>query len=81
MTQDFETGDYKLSRAMTDYWCNFAKTGKPGGGSVPVWEPFTAAAPMTLVLDEKQISNQDMREISMLDDHVRLQHKQILGNW
>jgi para-nitrobenzyl esterase len=81
MAQDFDIEDYKLSRAMTDYWCNFAKTGNPNGVSVPVWEPFTAAAPMTLVLDEKQISNQEMREVSMLDDHVRLQHRQILGNW
>lgn len=81
MAKEFETGDYKLSRAMTDYWCNFAKTGNPNGASVPVWEAFTAEVPMTLILDEKQISNQNMSEVFMLDDHVRLQHKQILGNW
>lgn len=81
MSQDFEMGDYKLSRAMTDYWCNFAKTGNPNGATVPVWNPFTADAPMTLVLDEKQMKNQDLGEVYLLDEHVRLQHRQILGNW
>ncbi len=78
MTEGFEVGDYTLSRAMTDYWCNFAKTGNPNGASVPEWLPFTKENPMTLILDEKRINNRDMSDVYMLDAHVRLQHKQFM---
>lgn len=78
MTPEFGTGDYALSRAMTDYWCNFARTGNPNGNTVPEWLPFTKEAPMTLNLDEKHIFNRDMSDVYLLDDHVSLQHKQYL---
>ena len=39
----FEDHDYELSRIMSAYWANFAKTGNPNGGPVPLWEPYTAA--------------------------------------
>lgn len=78
MSQEFDVRDYALSRSMTDYWCNFAKTGDPNGATVSYWEPFTRDTPMTLILDEKQICNQDMSDVCLLDDHVRLQHKQMM---
>lgn len=79
MSPEFHVGDYALSRAMTDYWCNFAKTGDPNGASVPVWTPFTKETPMTLILDEKQICMQDMCDEELLDEHVRLQHKEFMN--
>jgi len=33
-----EEKDYELSNQMTDYLCNFAKTGNPNGENLPVWE-------------------------------------------
>lgn len=78
MTQEFNVGDYALSRAMTDYWCNFARVGDPNGLSVPVWVPFTKETPMTLTLDERQILSQDMSDVYLLDEHVELQHRQIM---
>lgn len=42
--------DYDLSRAMVRYWANFAKTGDPNGGELPVWEPYTAANRRTMNL-------------------------------
>ena len=30
--------DYELSNQMTDYLCNFAKTGNPNGGNLPTWD-------------------------------------------
>ena len=36
-----EEKDYELSNQMTDYLCNFAKTGNPNGDALPVWETAT----------------------------------------
>ncbi len=36
----FTGKDFELSRAMADYWCNFAKTGDPNGGELPLWESY-----------------------------------------
>lgn len=76
MTPEFCVGDYALSRAMTAYWCNFAKTGNPNGANVPEWLPFTEAAPMTLFMDEKEIVNNALKDIPLLEEHVKLQIKQ-----
>jgi para-nitrobenzyl esterase len=34
----FEKRDEELSHQMTDYLCNFAKTGNPNGDGLPSWE-------------------------------------------
>ncbi len=78
MSKEFSRDDYVLSRAMTDYWCNFAKTGDPNGETVPKWRPFTEGEPMTLVLGEQHISNRDMSNLDLLEEHVNLQHKQFM---
>ena len=33
----FEQHDWQLSDTMTDYLCNFAKTGNPNGENLPLW--------------------------------------------
>ena len=37
--------DWALSDAIGAYWTNFAKTGDPNGGDLPVWPAFTEVAP------------------------------------
>ena len=44
-----EEKDYELSNQMTDYLCNFAKTGNPNGDTLPVWE--TAATEKNKVMN------------------------------
>lgn len=34
----FKEKDYQLSDVMTDYLCNFAKTGNPNGDNLPQWD-------------------------------------------
>ena len=43
----FTGADYDLSRQMTDWWVNFARTGEPGDG----WTVFTAGNPAVNVID------------------------------
>ncbi len=44
-----EDKDYELSNQMTDYLCNFAKSGNPNGEKLPVWE--TAATEKNKVMN------------------------------
>ena len=51
--EGFTDYDYKLSEILTDYWCNFAKTGNPNGENLPEWPLYTAEHPVSFhVTDE-----------------------------
>ena len=74
---DFVMGDYALSRAMTDYWTNFAKTGDPNGPTVPEWPAFSASSPVTLNLNENEISAKDMSGDRITDGMVSLMLRRV----
>jgi para-nitrobenzyl esterase len=40
-----------LSSTMVEYWTQFAKTGNPNGGSLPMWPAFSAANESVLTLN------------------------------
>lgn len=46
----WEEHDRELSRIMSTYWANFAKTGDPNGELLPRWEPYTTEDPGPAVL-------------------------------
>ena len=43
--------DQELSRIMTAFWVNFAKTGDPNGEGLPQWDAYTEKSPNRLVFD------------------------------
>ena len=38
----YEAADYSISKAMQEYWANFAKTGSPDSKSLPTWPAYEA---------------------------------------
>ena len=75
----FGPGDYVLSRAMTDYWTNFARTGDPNGVGLPRWDAFTAANPQTMYLNEKSVEQRDMTGDRVADGLAAIQVENALG--
>lgn len=49
-----EEKDYELSNQMTDYLCNFAKTGNPNGDNLPVWETAAVCKNKAMCLGEQE---------------------------
>jgi para-nitrobenzyl esterase len=49
----FTAVDYKLEEAMSSYWVNFAKTGDPNGGGLPVWPAFNEDNPQIIELGDE----------------------------
>jgi len=42
MRPNYEDADQAISKAMQDYWTNFAKTGDPNSGWLPAWPQYQA---------------------------------------
>ncbi len=42
MRPEYQPEDYAISKAMQEYWTNFAKTGSPDGNGVPAWPKYKA---------------------------------------
>jgi para-nitrobenzyl esterase len=36
----YDAADYAISKAMQEYWTNFAKTGNPDGNGLPAWPQY-----------------------------------------
>lgn len=48
--EEFGEYDFELSRMMTAYWANFAKTGNPNGPGLKNWPLYTLDEPVSMHL-------------------------------
>ena len=49
--------DYQLSRIISNYWANFAKTGNPNAEGLPEWSPCLAGTPTELTLGQRMLNH------------------------
>lgn len=43
--------EQELAEQVSQAWINFARTGRPGAGKIPEWEPYTRESGATMLLD------------------------------
>ena len=53
LDRPWETADQKLASAMSAYWLNFIRTGKPGGAGMAEWPAFRNNDQRIMILDEQ----------------------------
>ncbi|HEY2178572.1 MAG TPA: carboxylesterase/lipase family protein [Caulobacteraceae bacterium] len=63
--------DRTLSRTVSDYWLNFAKSGDPNGPGLPAWPAFTERAPAEMRLDVKTAAEpvEEEARLKLLGDY------------
>jgi para-nitrobenzyl esterase len=62
--------DSAIAGEMQAYWTQFAKTGDPNGGGVPVWLEFTASESVLNFSDSTRMEPlPDRTELSLMDAH------------
>ncbi len=44
MRPKYDAADYAISKAMQEYWTNFAKTGNPDGKGLPAWPQYQSSS-------------------------------------
>ena len=62
----FEKKDYDLSNAMSDYLCNFVKSGNPNGNGLVEWKPAKAGQKEVLRLGEGDIRMGKVSNLKLL---------------
>ena len=62
--------DYQLSDMMTDYLCNFARTGNPNGENLPLWSVTKTKDDTVLHWGEGQ-TRMDIPDMEKLDEIMR----------
>ena len=63
MRPDYQPPDYAASKAMQEYWTNFAKTASPDGRGVPGWPEYKADTKKYIEFTKKGVeTGADLRQ-------------------
>lgn len=71
----FEKKDYDLAEAMSDYLCNFVKTGNPNGEGLTEWKPACKGQKEVLRLGEGNIRMDKVSKMKLF--HTMLTNKAV----
>lgn len=66
----WEGYDYVLSDAMAEYWCNFARTGCPGGSGIQQWTAYTAEKPETMCFEDEGFAMKDLNKEPYSQEYI-----------
>ena len=53
MRPNYDAADFAISKAMQEYWTNFAKTGNPDGTGLPAWPQYKVDTKQYLEFTDK----------------------------
>ncbi|MGC9461909.1 carboxylesterase/lipase family protein, partial [Vibrio genomosp. F10] len=57
--------DRELAELMSSAWVNFAKTGNPNGGRLPLWPAYSSTDDVIMIFDSKTEANVDKRSTAL----------------
>ncbi len=74
--------DYELSKAMLDYFTNFAKTGDPNGSGLARWEAYTTDSQQTMHISDAGIRSENIADYEKATEVVNflLEHPGMLND-
>jgi len=67
----YTDADRAISKAIANYWVNFAKTGNPNGEGLPHWPAFTPNKQMRMVFNQipKAMPYDNLKQLQMFDEY------------
>ena len=51
--------DKTIEDALSSYWVNFAKTGNPNGGNLPIWNTYNKQSGNIMVIGDTTLSSKE----------------------
>ena len=68
----YNDSDYALSKVMTQYWVNFAKTGNPNGENLPTWNMYQSSTDKVMELGSNvgPINDKYLALYDILDEYL-----------
>ncbi|WP_339625194.1 carboxylesterase family protein [uncultured Maribacter sp.] len=57
--RDWQSMDKTIEDALSSYWVNFAKTGNPNGGNLPIWNTYNKQSGNIMVIGDTTLSSKE----------------------
>ena len=57
--RDWQPSDKSIEYALSSYWVNFAKTGDPNGGNLPIWKTYNKQSGNIMVIEDNVLGSKE----------------------